>query len=141
MTYGYIYVASVSMGANQGQFIRALSEAEAYPGPSLIIAYAPCINHGINMSKSQHQGKMAVESGYWPLYRYNPTLADAGENPLVLDYKELKGGFREFIMSETRYRTLPGQFPEEAERLFTKSEQEAISRHETLKRLAARQPE
>lgn len=139
MTYGYIYVASVSMGANQNQFIRAISEAEAYPGPSLVIAYAPCINHGINMSLAQRQGKLAVEAGYWPLYRYNPTLVEQGENPLTLDYKELKGSFREFILSETRYRSLPGQFPEEAERLFVKSEKEALERLETLKRLATRQ--
>ena len=88
MSYGYVYVASVAMGANPAQLVKAVSEAEAYPGPSIIIAYAPCINHGIDMGRSQAEEKKAVESGYWPLYRFNPSLGDEGQNPFVLDSKE-----------------------------------------------------
>ena len=136
MSYGYVYVASVSMGANQSQFVRAISEAEAYDGPSLVIAYAPCINHGINLMNSQLEAKRAVESGYWPLYRFNPDLANQDQNPFVLDYREVKGGYREFLMGEPRYSSLTRMFPEEAEKLFTKSEKEAMERHANLQRLA-----
>ncbi len=136
MSYGYVYVASVSMGANQAQFLKAIAEAEAYDGPSLIIAYAPCINHGINMSLSQREGKLAVESGYWPLYRFNPVLADQGKNPFTLDYKEPKASFRDFLMGEVRYATLKQQFPESAEQLYTQAEKDAQTRLATYKRLA-----
>ncbi len=88
MSYGYVYVASVSMGASPAQLVKAITEAEAYPGPSMIIAYSPCINHGINMGKSQAEMKKAVESGYWPLYRFNPALGEEGKNPFILDSKE-----------------------------------------------------
>ncbi|QWT54644.1 pyruvate:ferredoxin (flavodoxin) oxidoreductase [Christensenella sp. MSJ-20] len=125
MTYGYIYVASICIGANPAQAIRALAEAEAYPGPSLVIAYAPCINHGINMSKSIAEAKRAVEVGYWPLYRFNPALTDEGKNPFTLDSRAPQEGYRDFIMGEVRYRSLYAAHPELAEELFTRSEKEA----------------
>lgn len=136
MSYGYVYVASVNMGANQNQYVKAITEAESYDGPSLVIAYAPCINHGIDMGKSQLIAKQAVEAGYWPMYRYNPLLADEGKNPFVMDYKEAKASFREFLMSEVRYSALAKQFPAEAERLFTKAEEEAKARFEHHAKLA-----
>lgn len=136
MSYGYIYVASVSMGANQNQLLKAVSEAEAYKGPSLIIAYAPCINHGINMGKSQAEAKAAVEAGYWPLYRYNPMLAHEGKNPFILDSKEPTSNYQDFIMKEIRYASLKKQFPDVADSLFEKSEEEAKNRLEYYKKLA-----
>ena len=136
MTYGYVYVASVAMGANQGQLLKAMQEAEAYPGPSLIIAYAPCINHGINMGKTQHEEKRAVEAGYWQLYRYNPMLKEEGKNPFTLDSKAPSASFQDFIMSETRYKSLKKLFPEKADELFQKSEEEAKERYEYYKGLA-----
>lgn len=136
MTYGYVYVASVAMGANQAQLLKAMSEAEAYPGPSLIIAYAPCINHGINMGKTQHEEKRAVEAGYWQLYRYNPLLKEEGKNPFTLDSKEPTASFQDFIMSETRYKSLKKLFPEMADDLFAKSEEEAKERYAYYKGLA-----
>ena len=137
MTYGYVYVASVAMGANKNQYMKALVEAETYPGPSLIIAYAPCINHGINMSKSQHEEKLAVEAGYWPLYRYDPRLKEEGKNPFILDSKEPTGDFKEFLMGEVRYSSLTRTFPDAAQKLFEKAEQDAKDRFETYKRLAS----
>ncbi len=128
MSYGYIYVASIALGANHAQALKAIAEAEAYPGPSLIIAYAPCINHGINMGKSQAEEKLAVETGYWPLYRYNPLLEEEGKNPFILESKAPTGDFRAFLMGENRYRTLMQQRPELAEQLFTKQEEEAKDR-------------
>ena len=125
MSYGYIYVASICMGSNPAQALKALQEAEAYHGPSLIIAYAPCINHGINMSRSMAEAKRAVEVGYWPLYRYNPDLEKAGKNPFTLDSKAPAEGYRDFIMGEVRYRSLYAAHPELAEELFTRSESEA----------------
>lgn len=138
MSYGYVYVASVSAGANRNQLVKALLEAEAYDGPSLIIAYAPCINHGINMTMSAEEGKRAVEAGYWPLYRYNPLLADEGKNPFILDSKEPTASFQEFLLGEVRYSSLKKQFPDEADKLFTKAEQEALDRLATYKKLAER---
>ncbi len=135
MSYGYVYVAQVSMGANQNQWLKALTEAEAYKGPSLIIAYAPCINHGINMGKSQAEAKRAVEAGYWPLYRYNPDLADQGKNPFVLDSKEAKADYQDFIRSEVRYASLQKQFPEAAEELFNRAEKEAKEKYDYYKKL------
>jgi len=137
MTYGYVYVASVAMGANKNQLMKALVEAESYQGPSLIIAYAPCINHGINMGRSQNEEKKAVEAGYWPLYRYNPTLKGEGKNPFILDSKEPSGDFKEFLMGEVRYSSLTRTFPEKAEELFKKAEEDMRHRYETYKRLAA----
>ncbi len=136
MTYGYVYVASIAMGANKNQTLKALVEAERYPGPSLVIAYSPCINHGINMSKTQREEQLAVEAGYWPLYRYNPELALDGKNPFVLDSKEPTGNFRDFLMGEVRYTSLKKLFPERAEELYTKAEEDAKLRYETYKRLA-----
>jgi pyruvate-ferredoxin/flavodoxin oxidoreductase len=137
MTYGYVYVASVAMGANKNQYMKAVVEAETYPGPSLIIAYSPCINHGINMSRSQQEEKLAVEAGYWPLYRYNPRLKEEGKNPFTLDSKEPSGDFKEFLMGEVRYSSLTRTFPDAAQKLFEKAEKDAKETFETYKRLAA----
>ena len=138
-TYGYVYVAQVAMGANQNQTIKAFREAEAYHGPSLIIAYAPCINHGIRigMGKSQAREKQAVEAGYWHLWRYNPLLAQEGKNPFQLDSKEPTADFQEFLMGEVRYSSLKRNFPEEAGELYAAAEQAAKDRYENYKRLAA----
>ncbi len=137
MSYGYVYVASVNLGANPNQVIKAMQEAEAYKGPSIIIAYAPCINHGINMAKSVAEAKAAVEAGYWPLYRYNPELAKDGKNPFVLESKPASKDYKEFIQGEIRYRTLAQQFPEAAEVLFEKAADEAKSRYEYYSKLAS----
>ena len=136
MTYGYVYVAAVAMGANKNQLLKAVHEAEAYRGPSLIIAYAPCINHGINMGLSQEEEKRAVESGYWILYRYNPRLKEEGKNPLILDSKEPTGNFREFLMGEVRYSALTRTFPEHAEVLFQKAEADMRERYAAYKSAA-----
>ncbi len=139
MTYGYVYVASVAMGANKNQLLKALVEAESYDGPSLVIAYAPCINHGINMGMSQEEARIAVEVGYWPLYRFNPALKAEGKNPFVLDSKEPKGGFKEFLMGEVRYSSLTRTFPQNAEVLFQKAEDEMKERYERYQKLAAQE--
>jgi pyruvate-ferredoxin/flavodoxin oxidoreductase len=141
MTYGYVYVASVAMGANKNQFLKAIVEAETYQGPSLIIAYAPCINHGINMGRSQNEEKKAVEAGYWPLYRFDPRLKEQGKNPFILDSKEPTGDFKEFLMGEVRYSSLTRTFPDNAEVLFKKAEEDMRERYETYKRLATDSPE
>jgi pyruvate-ferredoxin/flavodoxin oxidoreductase len=138
-SYGYVYVAQVAMGASQVQYIRALKEAEAFPGPSLIIAYAPCINHGLkaSMGKSQAEEKKAVECGYWQLYRYNPLLEEEGKNPFQLDSKEPDyGKFKEFLMGEVRYSSLAKVAPGEADRLFAVTERDARWRYEGYKRRA-----
>ena len=135
-TYGYVYVASVSMGANKHQLMKALVEAEAYPGPSLIIAYAPCIAHGINMGLSQREGKLAVESGYWPLYRFNPLLKEEGKNPFILDSKEPTEELRSFLMNEVRFRALLSEFPVSAEELFKQAENDAKERLAFYKQFA-----
>ncbi|MFZ4413371.1 MAG: thiamine pyrophosphate-dependent enzyme, partial [Bacteroidales bacterium] len=140
MTYGYVYVAQVSMGANQGQYFRALKEAEAFPGPSLIIAYAPCINHGLKngMGKTQEEAKLAVECGYWHLFRYNPLLADEGKNPFLLDSKEPEWDkFQEFLNSEVRYSSLKKTFPAEANELFKIAQENAKWRYDGYKRNVA----
>ncbi|MBQ2712052.1 MAG: pyruvate:ferredoxin (flavodoxin) oxidoreductase, partial [Clostridia bacterium] len=137
MSYGYVYVAQVAMGANQAQYLKALAEAEAYPGPSIIIAYAPCINHGINMSKTQEEEKKAVECGYWQLYRYNPALLAEGKNPFTLDSKEPTGDYQAFMAGETRYASLKKMQPEIAATLFAKTEADSKARLESYKRLAA----
>jgi pyruvate-ferredoxin/flavodoxin oxidoreductase len=139
ISYGYVYVAQVAMGASQNQFFKALKEAEAYPGPSLIIAYAPCINHGIRlgMNKTQYEQKLAVESGYWQLYRYNPELEEEGKNPFQLDSKEPDWSkFQGFLNGEVRYTSLKKAFPGEAARLDAMAEQNARWRYETYRRLA-----
>ena len=137
MSYGYVYVAKVCMGANPAQLLKAMVEAEAYKGPSLIIAYAPCINHGIKagMNKVQDEAKRAVEAGYWPLYRYNPDLAAQGKNPFTLDSKPATGDYKEFILGENRYAALKQQFPEEAATLFARAEQEAKDKYDYYKKL------
>lgn len=137
MIYGYVYVASVAMGADRNQLMKALVEAESYRGPSIIIAYCPCIGHGINMSLSQEEAKKAVERGYWTLYRYNPMLKEEGKNPFILDSKEPEGDFKEFLMGEVRYSSLTRTFPENADRLFQKAEKEMKERYEAYKLMAA----
>lgn len=136
MTYGYVYVAAVAMGANQNQCLKAFLEAEAYNGPSLIIAYSPCINHGIDMTKTQAEEKLAVDSGYWLLYRYDPLLAKEGKNPLILDSREPKLDYQTFLNNEIRYRTLTQQYPEIAKVLFKQAAKEAKERYEDYKRMA-----
>jgi len=136
MSYGYVYVASVAMGANMNQCLKAFMEAEAYDGPSLIIAYSPCINHGIDMSKSQQEEKLAVDTGYWILYRYNPQLAKEGKNPLILDSKEPKLDYETFLKNEIRYRSVLQDYPEIATQLFAQAKEEARNRFEYYKKLA-----
>lgn len=140
MTYGYVYVAQVAMGASQSQYLRALKEAEAYPGPSIIIAYAPCISHGLRagMGNTQDEEKRAVESGYWSLFRYNPLLEEEGKNPFQLDSKEPDWSkFQTFLNGEVRYTSLKKSFPAEADELFAAAEDNAKWRHNSYKRLAA----
>jgi len=136
MIYGYVYVATVAMGASKTQFLKAVTEAESYPGPSLIIAYSPCINHGIDMGKSQAEERRAVEAGYWPLYRYNPLLAARGENPFQLDSTDITGDYQEFIKGEVRYASLMRTFPKEADKLYKQAEEEAKERFEHYRKLA-----
>ena len=136
MSYGYVYVAQIAMGADKNQTLKAIAEAEAYKGPSLIIAYAPCISHGLKagMGNSQLEEKRAVECGYWAMYRFNPMLKETGKNPFSLDSKEPTGDFREFIMGEVRYAALAKAFPEAAEALFKKTERDAKERLEKLQK-------
>ena len=140
MTYGYVYVAQVAMGANQTQYLKAIKEAEAYPGPSIIIAYAPCINHGLRatMGATQEEEKKAVASGYWSLFRYNPLLEEEGKNPFQLDSKEPDWSkFQEFLNGEVRYTSLKKTFPATADELFAAAEENARWRHNSYKRMAA----
>ena len=138
MSYGYVYVAQVGMGADKNQLMKAMLEAEAYDGPSLIIAYAPCINHGIKkgMGKSQENIKDAVEAGYWHLYRYNPELKKSGKNPFTLDSGEPTASFRDFIMGQIRYSSLAKEFPSVADKLFEMTEEDAREKYETYKKMA-----
>ena len=139
MSYGYVYVAQIAMGADKNQTLKAIQEAEAYPGPSLVIAYAPCINQGlkIGMAGSQTEQKRAVESGYWQMYRFNPALKEQGKNPFVLDSKEPDWSkFQDFLMGEVRYSSLKKAFPEVADQLFAKTEEDAKERYESYVRLA-----
>ena len=134
MSYGYIYVAQVAMGANPAQTIKAIKEAEAYPGPSLIIGYAPCEMHSIKkggMTNCQGEMKRAVDCGYWNLFRYDPSA----EKPFALDSKEPADGYRDFLMNEARYARLTNEFPDRAEELFAKSEANAKKRYEHLLKL------
>ena len=133
MSYGYVYVAQVSMGASPAQFLKAIKEAEAYDGPSLIIGYAPCINHGLkDMGASQLEMKKAVDTGYWQLYRYNP----AAEKPFTLDSKEPTGDYQAFLMGENRYAQLAKAKPEVAKQLFEINEKESKARYEGYKKLS-----
>lgn len=138
ISYGYVYVAAVAMGANRNQLLKAIKEAESYNGPSLIIAYAPCINHGIKagMGKSQEEEKRAVDCGYWPLYRYDPRLIAEGKNPFQLDSKEPDGTLKNFLMGEVRYASLTQSFPEEAKRLQDTLEQTIQTRYKMYKAMA-----
>ena len=131
MSYGYVYVAQVAMGADMNQFLKALTEAEAYNGPSLIIGYAPCEMHGVKggMQNSQSEMKKAVEAGYWNMFRYNPTLES---NKLIIDSKEPTADYKSFITSETRYARLAQSFPERAAELFDKAEAAAKAKYERL---------
>ena len=141
MSYGYVYVAQIAMGADKNQTLKAIAEAEAYPGPSLIIAYSPCINHGLKsgMGNSQLETKKAVDCGYWAMYRFNPALKEKGENPFVLDSKEPTADFNEFLMGEVRYASLKKQYPETAEALFAKTKADAMERLANYKRLAGKE--
>ena len=138
MSYGYIYVAQISMGADPAQTLRALKEAESYPGPSLVIAYCPCINHGLKtgMAYSQQEEKDAVECGYWALYRYDPRRAEKGEAPFILDSKAPTKPFRDFLMNEVRFTSLVKKFPDQAEELLAKTERDAMDRLATYRALA-----
>ena len=140
MSYGYVYVAQVGMGADKNQLMKAIIEAENYDGPSIIIAYAPCINHGLKkgMGKAQENIKDAVEAGYWHLYRYNPELKEEGKNPFTLDSKEPTASFRDFIMDQVRYSSLAKEFPDIAEKLFEMTEENAKARYHTYKELSDR---
>ena len=137
MSYGYVYVAQISMGADFNQCVKAIAEAEAYPGPSLIIAYAPCINHGIKkgMSKAQTEEQLAVEAGYWHCFRYNPALAAEGKDAFALDSKEPTGDYQAFLDGEVRYNALKRANPERAAKLFDKNESEAKARYAYLNKL------
>ena len=137
MSYGYVYVAQIAMGANQNQCIKAISEAEAYHGPSLVIAYAPCINHGMKggLTNAQAETKRAVEAGYWHLFRFDPRLVGEGKNPFQLDSKAPTGNYKDFITNETRYTALKLQFPERAEALFEKAEEAAKEKYEHFVKL------
>lgn len=139
MSYGYVYVAQVSIGANMGQYVKALLEAESYDGPSLIIAYAPCINQGINMTRSVNEMKKAVDSGYWHMYRFDPRLAEKGENPFVLDSKEPTAPYEEFIMGETRYASLKKVMPDVAENLFKEAAKQSVEKYQKLKKIAEKE--
>ena len=138
-TYGYVYVAQVAMGSSQNQFFKALREAEAYPGPSVVIAYAPCINHGLKggMGKTQAEAKAAVACGYWHLWRFDPRLEAEGKNPFVLDSKQPDWSkFQDFLGGEVRYSSLKKENPEHAEALFQAAEANAKWRYNGYKRLS-----
>jgi pyruvate-ferredoxin/flavodoxin oxidoreductase len=136
MSYGNIYVASISMGANMNQSVKAMLEAESYNGPSIIIAYSPCIAHGIDMSKCMEEEKTAVESGYWNLYRYNPQLSAEGKNPFIYETRDPKTDMIDFLLNEGRYTTLKRQFPEEADKLFERAIQFKKDKHDYYKKLS-----
>jgi pyruvate-ferredoxin/flavodoxin oxidoreductase len=133
MSYGYVYVASISLGANRNQAQKAMMEAEAYPGPSIIFAYSPCINHGIDMSRSQEEMKKAVDSGYWPLFRYNPQLAEGSR--FQWETKEPTASFQDFIRGERRYTALMKTNPSEAESLFAQAEADARRRMDFFRKI------
>lgn len=138
MSYGYVYVAQIAMGANMNQTLKVIREAEEYKGPSLIIAYAPCINHGIKsgMGSSVAEEKKAVAAGYWHLYRYNPMLKEEGKNAFILESKEPEASFQDFIKGEIRYTSLANVFPEVAEEMFAAAEKHAKERYVTYKKMS-----
>lgn len=137
MTYGYVYVAQVGMGSDYNQFIKAVTEAELYDGPSIIIAYAPCVNHGLKkgMNKAQENIRDAVDCGYWHLYRFNPSLKEQGKHPFILDSKEPSESFRDFILNQVRYSSLKTEFPDKANEMFSLAERNARERYETYVKL------
>jgi len=137
MSYGNTYVAQIAMGANDLQTVKAVLEAEAYDGPSLIIAYSHCIAHGINMTKGMNAQKLAVDSGYWPLYRYNPSLVKEGKNPFQLDSKPPKMKFEEFAYNEIRYKMLTKMDPEKAKRLLLEAQEDVQKKWRFYEQLAA----
>ena len=137
MSYGYVYVAQIAMGADYNQCVKAISEAESYPGPSLIIAYSPCINHGLKygMGKSQTEEANAVEAGYWHCFRYNPLLALEGKAAFTIDSKAPTGDFKNFLGGEVRYSSLTRSNPDKAEKLFSRAEKASKERYEYLTKL------
>ena len=137
MSYGYVYVAQIAMGADMNQTLKALAEAEAYNGPSIVIGYAPCEMHGVKggMQNCQLEMKKAVEAGYWQMFRYNPALKAEGKNPLTIDSKEPSASYVDFIKSETRYARLAQSFPERAEALFAKAEENAKAKYDRLQKM------
>jgi pyruvate-ferredoxin/flavodoxin oxidoreductase len=137
MTYGYVYVAQVAMGANDAQTIKAITEAESYDGPSLIIAYSHCINHGIDMAKGLEQQKLATQSGYWPLFRFDPRLAALGKNPLQLDSKAPALPLEKYAYNETRYKMLTQSNPKVAAELMEEAQGDVIKRWRMYEQLAA----
>ena len=139
MTYGYVYVAQIGTGADMSQAIKAIKEAEAYQGPSLIIAYCPCINHGLKggMSQSQAEIARAVKAGYWQLYRYNPALKAEGKNPFILDSKEPDfANFRDYLLGEVRYSSLARLYPDKSDEMFEKTRRDVMERYEFYKQLS-----
>ena len=141
-TYGYVYVAQIAMGANQAQTLKAIREAEAYDGPSLVIAYSPCINHGIRkgMGKAQKEQELAVECGYWHLWRFNPELEAAGKNPFVIDSKEPQWDkFQDYLKGEVRFASVAKLYPTEASELFNAAQNNAKWRYDSYKRLASQE--
>jgi pyruvate-ferredoxin/flavodoxin oxidoreductase len=137
MSYGYVYVARVAMGANDQQTLKALLEAEAYNGPSLVIAYSPCIAHGYDMARSLEQTKLAVQSGHWPMYRYNPALAEQGQNPLVIESKEPSIPISQYAYNETRYKMLIQMDEDRAEMLMKEAQHDAKSRWTLYQQMAS----
>jgi pyruvate-ferredoxin/flavodoxin oxidoreductase len=140
MSYGHVYVASIAHGASQAQMLKAMKEAESYDGPSIIVAYSPCINHGLKsgMGKSNQQAKLAVECGYWTLFRFDPRLVAEGKNPFVIDSKEPDWDkYEEYLMSENRYSQLKSANPQAAEALLLKNKEEAQKRYKMYQRYQA----
>ena len=138
MSYGNVYVAQVAIGADKNQVVKAMLEAEAHDGPSIIIAYSTCISHGLKkgMGFSIRNMDEAVKAGYWHLYRFNPALKEQGKNPFVLDSKEPQGSFKDFIMDQVRYSAIAKQYPEQADELFAMAEADAKRKYEEYKKLA-----
>jgi pyruvate-ferredoxin/flavodoxin oxidoreductase len=141
MSYGNVYVAKIAMGANDQHTLRAILEAEAYDGPSLIIAYSHCIAHGINMAKGMKNQKAAVDSGYWQLYRFNPELAEEGKNPFKLDSKGLKMPLKDYAYMETRYKMLTKSHPKIAEQLIKEAQEDVTNKWKEYERFASWDPE
>ena len=136
MSYGYIYVARIALGANQNQAVKAIMEAENYNGPSLILCYSHCINHGIDMVKGNEEQRLAVESGHWPLYRYNPDLAAQGKNPLIVDSKDPTIALSDYVYKENRYRMLQRSNPDMSRKLIDHAQKSVVSKFKMLKQLA-----